>query len=140
MTGSQPYTVCIDDDDLSRQILEMMLVLVMGYPQPTLFNNTKNILTHLSALEHVPEIIFLDIQITPHDGYTVAHWLRDNNRYDSTKIVAVTASLHGNEAGKLRQAGFNGLIIKPISQHLFPTQVCQILAGEPVWDLGIEID
>lgn len=135
MAEVHPYCVCIDDDRLSRQIMEMMLVSVMGYPRPVLWENTENILDRLASLDTIPTLIFLDINILPFDGYTVTQWLRAIPRYNSTKIIAITAGIKDNELIRLRRLGCDGLISKPISQSTFPELFSQILAGESVWDL-----
>jgi CheY-like chemotaxis protein len=81
----------------------------------------------------VPDVIFLDIHIRPIDGYQLLDLLRNEPQYQNSKIIALTASVMVQDVKRLQDAGFDGLIGKPIANKVFPRLVKNILAGEPVW-------
>jgi two-component system cell cycle response regulator DivK len=78
----------------------------------------------------------LDIHLPEEDGYEVLVRLRDDERYDDTRIVAVTADVSNNNLTRAQAAGFDGFLAKPIDVDLFPDQIRRILQGESVWELG----
>ena len=48
-------------------------------------------------------------------------------------IVAMTANVMSYDIEQLQQAGFDGLIGKPVVRRIFPQLVERLLAGESVW-------
>jgi two-component system sensor histidine kinase TorS len=48
-------------------------------------------------------------------------------------IVALTASVMNEEVEQLKDAGFNGVIPKPIDMDGFPDLIEAILDGKDVW-------
>lgn len=90
------------------------------------------------ATDTMPKIdlILLDIHLPEEDGYEVLIDLRKDERFDDTKIVAVTADISSTNLKRARNAGFDGFLAKPIDVDHFPDQIRRILKGESVWDLG----
>ncbi len=81
------------------------------------------------------DLVLLDIYLPREDGYQLLAKLRRSPRFAATPIVAVTADATPDNLQRAREAGFDGFIGKPINATRFPDQVCQLLRGEPVWDL-----
>jgi two-component system, cell cycle response regulator DivK len=81
------------------------------------------------------DLILLDIQIPKEDGYYIIEQIRSDHRLKQTKVVALTANIMHTDILKLRAAGFDGLIGKPIEKIRFYSQVTRILAGEPIWEV-----
>jgi len=132
-TNSQPSFLYVDDDRLSREIMEMLVVKALGYPHLTTFEDNSNFMEQVRALPKVPNVIFLDIQMRPHSGFDMLKMLREDPAYKDTKIIAMTASVMATDVQALRKAGFDGLIGKPIMRRVFPDLLKQILTGESVW-------
>ena len=82
------------------------------------------------------DLVLLDIYLPREDGYQLLARLRRNPRFAGTPIAAVTADATPDNLRRAREAGFAGFIGKPINPARFPDQVCQLLRGEPVWELG----
>jgi len=133
MTETQPFFLNVEDDTYSREVLSLLLAKVMGFQQVEFFENSENFLDRLQALPQVPDVIFLDIHIRPIDGYQLLNVLRNEPQYQNSKIIALTASVMVQDVKRLQDAGFDGLIGKPIANKVFPRLVKNILAGEPVW-------
>lgn len=123
----------VEDDAYSRQVVNMLLTRVLGYSNITIFEDSNSFMTRLKELSRKPDVFFVDIQMTPHDGYAVLKMLRDHPDYKDATVVAMTANVMATDIDKLKQTGFDGLIGKPIDRKLFPELVTKILEGEPVW-------
>jgi CheY-like chemotaxis protein len=132
----EPFFLCVEDDPPSREIIGVLLKEVMGFSNVVIFEDSTGILNRLAALPMVPDVILLDIQMQPHDGYEVLRMLRNLPLYQKSTIVAVTASVTISDVKNLQAAGFNSLIGKPIRQRLFPDLLNRILAGEEIWVLA----
>ena len=87
-------------------------------------------------LSHGFDLVLMDIYLPREDGYQLLARLRRNPGFAGIPIVAVTADATPDNLRRAREAGFDGFIGKPISPARFPDQVCQLLRGEPVWELG----
>lgn len=83
----------------------------------------------------IPDLILLDIQLPREDGFTVIQHIRQRAELNATKVVAVTANVLGDDQERLRAAGFNGLLGKPIRVGTLETQLTGILNGETIWDV-----
>jgi two-component system cell cycle response regulator DivK len=129
----EPCFVYFEDDVLSGRVFELLMISLLGYSQLAVFNNTEHLFDKLDGLPWKADVIFLDIHILPHDGFTVIDMLRSRADYAHVIIVALTASVMNEEINALKMAGFNGAISKPIDQNMFPDLLEQILNGVPVW-------
>jgi CheY-like chemotaxis protein len=125
--------VYVEDDLLSREVMQLMMESAMGVTDLTLFENSADLLARLDALDHTPDIILLDIYVRPHNGFDMLKMLRKTPRYNATRIIALTASVMNDEVEQLRIAGFDGAIAKPLSVTTFPSLIERIARGESVW-------
>ena len=130
---TEPSFLYIDDDDLSRDILKVLLETIMAYTQVTFFEDSHNFMDRIRALPQPPTVIFVGIQVKPYDGYQMLAALRADSTYQHTKIIAVTAYVMATDVEKMKQVGFSGLISKPIIHRIFPELLKKIVAGESVW-------
>jgi CheY-like chemotaxis protein len=130
----EPAILYIEDHPASRRVMELLVVDVMGLSQLTLVGETTDIIQNLEAMHKHFDVIFLDVNLQPHDGYAVCTMLRAHEQFRSAKIVGLTASVTPDEMRKMQAVGFDGVIAKPISHVTFPEQLEHILAGEPLWE------
>lgn len=133
MSAQNPFFLYVEDDPLSRRVIEVMIKQVLGYPQVVIFENSVDFQNRLTSLPGTPDVIFLDVQVAPHDGYAMLRMLRENPQYQDTTVIAMTANVMSHDVTELRRAGFSGLIGKPIMKDVFPELVTRILSGEAVW-------
>lgn len=133
MPGQKPSFLYVEDDAFSREIMQLLIMQVLGYPHLTIFAENDNFMDRVRALPDVPDVVFLDIQMQPHDGYEMLHMLRAHPAYEQCTIIAMTASVMATDVEALKKAGFDGLIGKPIMRKVFPDLLKQILTGESVW-------
>jgi two-component system, cell cycle response regulator DivK len=80
------------------------------------------------ALQHVPDLILLDLGLPDYDGQTLAGWLRAESVLDATPIIAFTAWPQETAKQMVDSYGCNGYISKPIVKvKEFAAQVASFL-------------
>jgi two-component system, cell cycle response regulator DivK len=126
----------VEDDMLSREVMKVLLTQVMGVSQLSCFEDSSGFMERIEGLPYIPDIILLDIHMTPLTGFDLLKLLRGDERYKNSTIIALTASVMSDEVQELRTAGFDGLISKPINQRLFPERINQILSRKDAWFMG----
>src|SRR5258708_33056103 len=104
MTLSHPAFLYVEDDALSRRIIDVMLRQVMGFSNTTIFDNSADFLDRLRALPTIPDVGFLDVQIRPHDGYEVLNLLRQEPTYRDAPVIAMTANVMTHDVEHLKTA------------------------------------
>jgi two-component system, sensor histidine kinase len=132
MSIQNPIFLYVEDDYRSRIVLQVLIERVMGY-RLILFEDSEDFEAKISKLEPKPNIIFLDIQIGPIDGYAMLSILRKHPDYQNVTIIAMTANVMSHDVEKLKAAGFTGLIGKPVVKEIFEQLMEGIFAGEAIW-------
>lgn len=68
------------------------------------------------------DAVLMDIQMPNMDGYEATKKIRENKKFQSLPIIAMTASILASDEHKCLKAGMNGFVPKPIRQDkLFET-------------------
>jgi CheY-like chemotaxis protein len=75
------------------------------------------------ALERVPDLILLDIQLPIMDGYEIARRLRAEPALDRVPLVALTSYAMAGDREKALAAGCDGYLEKPINPDTFIAQI-----------------
>lgn len=127
---NEVYALIIDDNRLNIDVLQTMLaqqgVQALAIDAPR----------QLSAvLEQLPrlDVIFLDLEFPNTNGFDLLTELKDDPRLADIPVVAY--SVHTSELDKVRAAGFDSFLGKPLNIHEFPMQLRRILAHEAVWEV-----
>ena len=81
-----------------------------------------------AARAQVPELILMDYQLPGIDGIEAFRQIRADAATKHIPIVAVTASAMPEEEAKMKQAGFDGFMSKPINLKQFVATVADTLA------------
>jgi len=131
--SDKPVLLYVEDEPLSRQVMQILVNAIWGLEQLTVFEDSRDFLTCLEALSPPPDIILLDIHMKPYNGFELLEMIRNHEVYHDTVVVAVTASVMNEEVDLLKQAGFDGGISKPIDQNYFPTFIHHVMQGEEIW-------
>lgn len=126
----------VEDDQMSRDVMTMLMQTGMGVEKFTAFADSENFLTRLKALDSKPDLILLDIHVPPMDGFQMLEIIKADEDYAETKVIALTASVMNEEITKLRTSGFDGAISKPVSIQSFPNLIKSVLDGDMVWHVG----
>jgi CheY-like chemotaxis protein len=131
---TEPVFLYIENDELSREVMKTLLTRGLGYRDVTLFETSAYFEQNLEGLARKPDVIFLDIHMEPLDGFEMLKLIRRNKDCYATPVIALTASVMNEEVRRLREAGFDGAIAKPINYDTFPAALDRILNGEQVWN------
>ena len=123
----------VEDDPGSRKVMQGLVQSLPYHVTLTIFNDSLDFLSRVQSLHPQPDVILLDIHVQPHNGFEMLQMLRLHSSYAYKMIVALTASVMNEEVKKLKEAGFDGVLAKPLKFHEFPDRMQRILAGERQW-------
>jgi DNA-binding NarL/FixJ family response regulator len=123
----------VEDDPLSREAIRVVLTRVMGVERLWVFEDSDDFMHRVKALDHAPDVILLDIQVAPYNGFDMLAMLRRDPVFRTARVVALTASVMNEEVAMLQESGFDGAIGKPINVATFPGVIEQIIHGKSVW-------
>ena len=129
------YILYVEDDPSNRLVMKLLMEKTLGTKNYAIFENSADFMTRLRNLPARPNIILLDIHITPFNGFQLLQMIRADPVYSDTKVIALTASVMNEEVEKLRESGFDGAIGKPITLTSFPSSIERLLQGERVWQI-----
>jgi two-component system cell cycle response regulator DivK len=75
------------------------------------------------ALEHLPSVVLMDIQLPDMDGREALALLRADDRTAAIPVIAVTAFAMTGDRERFLAAGFDDYVTKPIDVRAFPELV-----------------
>jgi two-component system cell cycle response regulator DivK len=125
----------VEDDLFSREIMQLLAESV-GVQHVTIFEDSADFLDRVQAIDPSPDVVLLDIHLQPHDGFTMLSMLRGLHTFRDKPIVALTASVMNEEIIMLRDAGFDGVIGKPIDQDRFADLLGRVFKRESFWGIS----
>ena len=117
----------VEDNDKNMKLARDLLQ-AKGYETLEAVNGEDGVRL---GLEHVPDLVLMDIQLPDINGIEAFHRLRADPRTASVPIVAFTASVTAGDRSKITEAGFNGFLSKPINIKEFLAMVKRMVEGEP---------
>jgi CheY-like chemotaxis protein len=113
--AQQPRTVkrilIADDQPVGRELLRTVLES-SGYEIVEAEDGDQAL---AQALSSTPDLILLDIHMPGRDGISVVTELRQDRRFASTPVIAVTATAMKGDRQKGLDAGFSEYLTKPVS-------------------------
>ncbi len=127
--------VLVVEDNLQNLVLIARLLAFIGVRRYEWKASGWQVLEFADTMPQV-DLVLMDLHLPYQDGYEALDKLRSDPRFTETRVVAVTADANPATMEKVRKAGFDGFLGKPIDPDKFPDQIIQILQGENVWDLG----
>jgi two-component system, cell cycle response regulator DivK len=75
------------------------------------------------ALEHLPDLVLMDMRLPDMDGTEALRQLRADVRTQAIPVVALTALAMPADRERFLEDGFDAYVEKPISVRDFPEQV-----------------
>jgi two-component system cell cycle response regulator DivK len=127
--------VLVVEDNLQNLVLIARLLAFIGVRRYEWKASGWQVLEFADTMPQV-DLVLMDLHLPYQDGYEALTKLRSDSRFAETRVVAVTADANPATMEKVRKAGFDGFLGKPIDPDKFPDQIIQILQGDNVWDLG----
>ncbi len=90
----------------------------------------------IALAETLPKVdlFLIDIYMPGETGYDIIKRIRTHPQLAPSKVVALTASVMYDDIRRVKEAGFDSFIGKPVRPTRFANQVRQILAGETLWE------
>lgn len=117
-----------EDNPINRELLRELLE-IRGYIVVEACNGQEA----LALVEQAPpDILLLDIGMPLLDGFAVVRKLRENPRFTSLPIVAVTAYAMQGDREKIMESGFDGYLSKPVNAASLVLELGRLLAGEKI--------
>ena len=129
------YLLCVEDDPSNRLVMKLLVEKTLNAKNYVIFEDSADFMTRVRNLPARPDIILLDIHVSPFNGFQMLQMIREDSVYSDSKVVALTASVMNEEVEKLRKSGFDGAIGKPISLSAFPIVIERIIKGESIWQV-----
>jgi CheY-like chemotaxis protein len=127
--------LCVEDDSSNRLVMKLLVEKTLNVRHYTIFENSADFLPRVRNLPVRPDIVLLDIHVSPLNGFQMLQMIREDSVYSDTKVVALTASVMNEEVERLRKSGFDGAIGKPITLSAFPIVIERIMRGERIWQV-----
>jgi two-component system, cell cycle response regulator DivK len=113
----------VEDNPANRELLTEMLS-AWGYEVVQAVDGADG----LAKVEsEQPDLVLLDIQMPVLDGYAVVMKLRNNPRFKSLHVIALTAFAMRGDREKALSKGFDGYVTKPIEGAVLRTEMNRLL-------------
>ena len=106
--------VAIVDDNESALKLTEIYCRESGMNIAFRTDRAEKLLAWLSGEKDMPEIILVDLMLPQMNGIALAKLLREDKKYSSVKLIAVTSDIRPGAAGDSQQAGFDAYLPKPV--------------------------
>ena len=125
--------IIIVEDDINSYLATLDLLKIAGatsvYPCASVAETMK-------LAETLPnvDLFLVDIYMPGETGYDLIKRIRAHPRLKESKVVALTASVMFDDIRRVKEAGFDSFIGKPVRPTRFGNQVRQVLAGEKLWE------
>lgn len=113
----------IEDNEQNMYLMAYLLVSG-GFEVMRAFNGIDGIRI---ALDSIPDMILLDIQLPTMSGYEVAEEMRKHESLREIPIIAVTSYAMPGDKERIISAGATGYIEKPINPDTFISQLQDFL-------------
>lgn len=120
-----------EDDSMNRLLLKK--VFSRWNNDPTFAENGEQAIEKLSLQTY--DVILMDINMPVMDGYHASKVIRklDNSKHSAIPIIALTASASNHLDRKVKEAGMNDYIFKPISSAELYGKLKDIEDKKPVY-------
>jgi CheY-like chemotaxis protein len=122
----------VEDNLPSRRIMSILL-RQLTIPHVAFFENSTDFIPRVEQLTPPPNLFLLDIHLVPLDGFEMLALLRKHPKFQDSLIIATTASVLNDEVKKLKEAGFNGVIAKPVDMDRFPETIERAVTSPSTW-------
>jgi two-component system cell cycle response regulator DivK len=113
----------VEDNDLNMKLFSDLLQ-ANGY-DTVQAKDGRDVLS--LARDHRPDLIVMDIQLPGISGLDITKTIRSDDQLKATPVIAVTAFAMKGDEEKIREAGCDAYISKPISVPIFMETVSKFL-------------
>jgi len=114
----------VEDDPMSLKLFQTLLQM-NGYETLEATDGRRGVEL---AKEKKPDLILMDVQMPSLDGLEATRILKKDGAMRNTPIVALTAHAMKGDEEKIRSAGCDGYITKPIDTREFLQKITEYLS------------
>ncbi len=75
-------------------------------------------------------LVLLDLQMPHKDGFTIAPLIKQDTRFQKTKIILLTSTGVRGDAARCKKLGIRGYLVKPVTQSDLLDTVIKVLAAD----------
>jgi two-component system cell cycle response regulator DivK len=126
MTSGDKKTIMVVEDEPLNMRLTVDLLEMNGFKVLSCSDGNSAI----EALKQsVPDLILLDINLPKMNGFEVRKKIREDSRLDGIKVIALSASVMREDEERIRAAGFDDFMPKPIDIKGLIKKIKDHLAG-----------
>lgn len=121
--------VLLVEDNAANMQLAVLLVEKLGHTIVTARDAEKGLTL---AREQHPDLILMDIQLPGIDGLEATRLLKSDDVTHAIPVIALTALAMKGDEERIRAAGCDGYIAKPLAYKEFLALISDRLGGLPV--------
>jgi CheY-like chemotaxis protein len=126
-------TIIIVEDDPNSYLAAVDLLKMEGATSVHVCGSGDEVITLAESLPQV-DLLLIDIYMPGETGYEIIKRVRQHPRLAQSKVVALTANVMYDDIRRVKEAGFDSFIGKPVRPARFASQVRQILGGGSLWE------
>jgi CheY-like chemotaxis protein len=117
----------IEDNDANRYLARFILEK-NGFEVMEASNGAEGV---KQALDRVPDLVLMDIEMPEMDGYEAASRLRASAKTARVPIMAFTSYAHPSDRERALKQGFSDYLEKPFELDEFVRRVLRLLPPHP---------
>jgi two-component system cell cycle response regulator DivK len=122
-------TVLVVEDNPANMTLATFLLKSAGYGVLSATDAEAGLAL---ARDEQPDLVLMDIQLPGMDGLQATAMLKADNATRAIPVIALTALAMKGDEERIRAAGCDGYIAKPLAYREFLATIAARLAKEPV--------
>lgn len=125
MTAGKKKTVLVVEDNELNMRLFCDLLDAFGFDTLQCRDGARAVeLTR----QHRPDLIIMDIQLPEVSGLDITRWIKDDDSIRDIPVLAVTAFAMRADEQRVREAGCEGYLSKPIQMRSFLSTVEELVS------------
>ena len=126
-TGKTLHILLVDDNEINREIAEMMLN-ADGWTVQTATNGADAVEAVSSAEPGTFDLVLMDVQMPVMNGYEATAAIRalPDPEKSSVPIIAVTANAFDEDVAAAKAAGMDGHVTKPVESEAIKKAIAEV--------------
>jgi CheY-like chemotaxis protein len=126
--AASPLVLVCDDTEPIRRLMRINLELG-GFAVEEAGDGHEAMARLIDPERPAPDVIVLDSQMAPYDGWWAIAAIRSHPRLDLVPVLLVTAAVAVHDAPEASGAGFDGFISKPFDPDQLVEAVSRLAAA-----------
>lgn len=124
-SDTRPSVLVVEDNELNMRLF-CDLLDSFGYQTIECGDGSRAL---DMARTHQPDLIIMDIQLPEVSGLDITRWIKDDDELKAIPVLAVTAFAMRTDEQRVREAGCEGYLSKPIQMSSFIRTVEGLIPG-----------